>query len=77
MSHIKIPKNIINRVRKFNDFVTNKYKGLDENEVLADLPSTIRYEVMDHLLSDMLLAVEVFPQTEVGLYPNLLKKFRF
>ena len=25
----------------------------------------------------MLLAVEVFPQTEVGLYPNLLKKFRF
>ncbi len=52
MSHVKLPLSLIDRVRNFNEYISNKYHGLDENQILADLPSSIRSEVLEYLLHE-------------------------
>lgn len=50
MSHAKLPKSLILRVRRYNEHVFNKYKGLDENKILQELPETTRNEILEFLL---------------------------
>lgn len=51
MHHIKLPKEIMTRVRSHNEFVLHKYHGLDETEILRKLPQTIKTEIMEGILS--------------------------
>ena len=51
MRHIKLPEHLRNRVIKYNDFTWNTYKGLDQNEILQDLPASIRNEILENLLN--------------------------
>jgi len=52
MSHIKLPPELIHRVKKYNDHIFNKFKGLDENKILGELPNTTRLEIMEFILSE-------------------------
>ena len=52
MSHIKLPQKLSSRVIAYNEHVFTKYKGLDENKILAELPSTTRHEILEFMLSE-------------------------
>jgi len=52
MSHVKLPALVIDRVRRYNKYISNKYHGLDENQILDDLPDSIRSEVLEYLLHE-------------------------
>jgi len=77
MNHMKLPGEIMKRVKNYNEYIWRKYRGLDENLILEDLPSSTRQEILEFLLNDLLYAVELFPNNEIGLFPNILKDFRF
>jgi len=52
MSHVKLSPELVGRVKKYNEHIFNKFKGLDENKILADLPSSTRVEIMECILSE-------------------------
>lgn len=50
MRQIKLPDKIISRVKKYNQYLWEKYHGLNENQILDDLPSSTRQEILEFLL---------------------------
>lgn len=89
MKHVKLPHNVVQRIKNYNEYIWQKYQGLDGNVILEDLPSTTRQEILEFLLTEyhifcpfdlinfsMLEAVEIFPNDEVGLFTSILKDFR-
>jgi len=62
MRHVKLPMEIMKRVKNYNEYIWRKYRGLDENLILEDLPSTTRQEILEFLLNDLLYTVELFPK---------------
>jgi len=52
MKHVKLPGEIIHRVKSYNEYIWKKYRGLDENLILDDLPSTTRLEILEFLLNE-------------------------
>lgn len=55
MKHIKLPQEIILRVKNYNEHIFSKYKGLDEDKILSELPSTTRQEIFEFLLTEYFL----------------------
>ena len=52
LQHIKAPKELMNRVKKYNEHLFSRYKGLDENKILADLPMSTRNEILEFILTE-------------------------
>ena len=52
MAHIKLPKELMNRVKKYNEHMSDRYKGLDEAKLLADLPVSTRNEILEFMLNE-------------------------
>ena len=52
MNHIKLPEDLMKRIRQFNALIWDKYKGLDENQILNSLPGPARQEMLEFLLSE-------------------------
>jgi len=52
MKHLKLPKSVMERVRRFNDYVLNECHGLDKNEILNELPCTTKNEIYLYLLNE-------------------------
>ena len=52
MAHIKLPKELMNRVKKYNEHMFSRYKGLDEAKILADLPVSTRNEILEFMLNE-------------------------
>jgi len=75
LQHIKAPKELMNRVKKYNEHLFSRYKGLDENKILADLPMSTRNEILEFILTDLFEAVEIFPNDEMGLFANMINDF--
>lgn len=54
MENIKLPSNLKQRVNAFHELKWEKFKGLDENQILGDLPKTLREKITEFLLKDMI-----------------------
>ena len=52
MDHIKTPKPIKERVLKFYKCMWKKFKGIDDNTVLTDLPESVRQDLLLFLLEE-------------------------
>ena len=50
MSHAKIPKELTQRLLKYHECLWRKFKGIDEQAIIDDLPDTIRHELLIHML---------------------------
>ena len=57
LAHINTPKELVLRVKRYNEHMFEKYKGLDENRILSELPSTTRYEIIEFMLSEYLFEI--------------------
>lgn len=50
MIHIKLPKKMFNRVVRYQTSLWKKFKGIDNNEILNELPSTMKNDLLLNLL---------------------------
>lgn len=50
MSHAKIPKELTQRLVRYHECLWRKFKGIDEQAIIDELPDTIRHELLIHML---------------------------
>ena len=66
LSMHKIPKEMANRVIRYNDVVWKKFKGADFTTILADLPQNLRKELQTQIFKDLVDKVDIFPKHDIG-----------
>ena len=52
LSYLQIPKEIRKRVQVYNDYLWEKFKGLDDQKIMSNLPLTLRDEILSHLFKE-------------------------
>ena len=52
MEHLKLPKEYSARVLNFYECRWKKFKGIDENEIINNLPETIKDDILIFLLQE-------------------------
>lgn len=52
MKHANLPKPLLLRMRRFNNYIWSKHHGLNKNKILDELPSTTKHEIMEFLLKE-------------------------
>jgi hypothetical protein len=67
-----MPKELINRVMKYEDLIWKKFKGNNMQTILHDLPETLQYETQYHLFKELIESVKIFPKDDVGALGSLI-----
>jgi voltage-gated potassium channel len=67
-----VPAEIDAKVRNYYEYIWERYRGLDKNELLNDLPSPLRLEILLHLASNILETVPLFKHCSPVLRNALL-----
>jgi hypothetical protein len=55
-----VPSDIDAKVRNYYEYIWDRYRGLDKNEMLNDLPGPLRLEILLQLASNILDTVPLF-----------------
>jgi len=64
------------RLKSYYDIVWKKFKGIDEQGMLKDLPESLRIKVKQHIFQNLLLKSEVFPKDDKGAISTIIKKLK-
>jgi voltage-gated potassium channel len=67
-----VPAEIDAKVRNYYEYIWERYRGLDKNELLNDLPSPLRLEILLHLARNILETVPLFKHCSPVLRNALL-----
>lgn len=67
----KVPDHLSTRVHNYYEYLWERHKGLNEGDLLRDLPESLRLEIMLHLARDVLEHVPLF-QHSSGVLRNAL-----
>lgn len=76
MQHLKLPLLLRDRIMAFHTLSWEKFKGLDQNEILADLPDTMKNQITENMFKDMIEKSDFFPKNDIGFISSFIKKFR-
>ena len=76
MSLKQMPKELINRVMKYEDLIWKTFKGNSVQTILHDLPETLQYEVQYHLFKELIESVKVFPKDDIGALSSLIQRLK-
>ena len=68
----QVPAEIDAKVRNYYEYIWERYRGLDKNQMLNDLPGPLRLEILLHLASNMLETVPLFKHCSPALRNALL-----
>jgi voltage-gated potassium channel len=68
----RAPKELDELVRDYYDYVWERYRGLREDDLFADLPAPLRLEVLLHLTRELLENVPLFRYCSPALRNELL-----
>ena len=52
LNHIKIPPKIKKRVNRYHDCLWVKFKGIDDNQILKEIPETIKDDLLISILRE-------------------------
>jgi cAMP-binding proteins - catabolite gene activator and regulatory subunit of cAMP-dependent protein kinases len=78
MENMKLPHEIKERVRAFHELKWKKFKGLDENQILSDLPKTLREKISVFLLKNMIQSSDIFASfLDKGFMMSFIKRLKF
>lgn len=64
------------RVKSYYDILWQKFKGIDEQGMLKDLPESLRLKVKQHIFQNLLMKSEVFPKDDKGAISTIIKKLK-
>jgi cAMP-binding proteins - catabolite gene activator and regulatory subunit of cAMP-dependent protein kinases len=77
MKNLKLPSDLRERVLAFHNVKWLKFKGLDENQILDDLPKSLKEKITEFMLRDMINKSDLFPQNDDGFIMSFIRKFSF
>ncbi|KAL4495171.1 hypothetical protein ABPG72_007278 [Tetrahymena utriculariae] len=72
----KFPHSISNRIYKFYDFQNIKFKGIDDEEILSELPNTVQNEIILQLFQNVLQKVQTNQAKDQGVVLSLMRMMK-
>ncbi|KAL4453422.1 hypothetical protein ABPG74_017629 [Tetrahymena malaccensis] len=72
----KFPHSISSRIYKFYDFQNIKFKGIDDEEILSELPNTVQNEIILQLFSNVLQKIQTNQAKDQGVVLSLMKMMK-
>lgn len=60
MSHRLLPENLKDRIRRYEHYKWQETRGVDEENLLRNLPKDLRRDIKRHLCLALLMRVSVF-----------------
>lgn len=76
MAHNQVSTKVIQRYKEYEDLMWESFKGIDEEEVLKSLPSTLRYEIRSHILKKMIANWEAFANESTGRIDTVISQLK-
>jgi len=64
---------IISRVERYRDFLWRKFKGIDDQSLISQMPETIRHQTQYYILENLVKKTEVIPKDEQGAILSIVK----
>ena len=77
MSHRLLPENLRKRIRRYEQYKWQKTRGVDEENVICNLPKDLRRDVKRHLCLALLMRVSPSPSSWLFLYKIVLLSISF
>jgi CRP-like cAMP-binding protein len=77
MENMKLSVELRQRVASYHELKWKKFKGLDENEILNDLPSSLKDNISENILRGMIEKSDLFSSVEKGFTMSFIKKLKF
>ncbi|EAR89827.2 cation channel family protein (macronuclear) [Tetrahymena thermophila SB210] len=72
----KFPHSISNRIYKFYDFQNMKFKGINDEEILSELPNTVQNEIILQLFQNVLQKIQTNQAKDKGVVLSLMKMMK-
>ena len=77
MKQNNFPGKLIERVNDYHSILWDDLQGINEQEILKDLPESLRHEIRSHMLQNLLLNWEAFPKSNShGAMQTVIKKLK-
>lgn len=71
-----MPGSINNRIERYYKGLWQISRGIDERDILRDLPESIQNDIFFSLYKDLVENVEIFPKKNKPLLTAILRKLR-
>ena len=52
MEHIKLDEKLVKRVNRYFESLWKKFKGINDSEILEDIPETIKNDILINMLKE-------------------------
>jgi hypothetical protein len=72
----RVPSHLAMRVHNYYEYLWDRHQGLNEQNLLADLPESLRLDIMLHLARDVLKKVPLFKHCSPQLRDVLLMSLK-
>lgn len=77
MKQNNFPAPLVDRVNDFHAMLWDDMQGINEQEILKDLPESLRNDIRQHLLHNLILNWEAFPRyNSRGAMQTVIRKLR-
>lgn len=73
LNYRKVPSELNSKVRDYYEYMWTRRRGIDEKQMLIDLPAPLRLEVLLHLTKELLETVPLFRYCSAPLRNKLLE----
>lgn len=71
-----LPYDMKKRVYKYQDVLWENFKGINENEIIRDLPESIQKQIKFSLFSDLIKNVTLFPKDDKVVISALISRLK-
>ncbi|KAF5191069.1 Cyclic nucleotide-gated ion channel [Thalictrum thalictroides] len=76
MSHRLLPENLRERIRRYEQYKWQETRGVDEENLLCNLPKDLRRDIKRHLCLDLLMRVPMFEKMDEQLLDALCDRLK-
>ncbi|KAH7280284.1 hypothetical protein KP509_37G059700 [Ceratopteris richardii] len=76
MQHRQLPKELRERVRRFNQYKWVTTRGADEEGILQDLPADLKRDIKSHLCLELILEVPLFKEMDRRLLDAICDRLK-
>ncbi len=74
LKYHRCDQKIIERVENYRSILWHKYKGVDDQGLIADMPETLRKKMRMHLLEHLVRNADVIPKTDPGSVVSIVQR---
>ena len=78
MSHRLLPESLRERIRRYEQYKWQETRGVDEQNLIINLPKDLRRDIKRHLCLDLLMRVSSIPSFGFLIYVSVVsREFKF